>query len=302
MIEQAVERLQALAQSDVTAAPLAMLQATALRAAAAPAWAETVPVLDRSRAQNGLPLLHGDTLVVESERVRRLLLALAAAAVRGGTAHAEPLRRVLNGGVRRASSHVDALAVLEASIVGDSKRLESLAADTDVDPILLATLGHLAALPLLLACGQKAAPLLEGLCWDAGYCPVCAAWPTLAELRGLERKRWLRCGRCGSGWTLSQRQCVFCGNTDHRTQGYLAAEGEAESRRATTCERCRGYLKTLSTISPLAPTEIGLRDLSTLELDVAAIEQEYGRPAAPGFPLELHLAPAPSRHGWLPWR
>ncbi|HBY94519.1 MAG TPA: hypothetical protein DEP84_11265, partial [Chloroflexi bacterium] len=73
MTEGTIERLEALARTDPTVAPLATLQATVLRSAAAAFWVEGVPALDRSRAVGSRPLLHGATLTVDPARARSLL-------------------------------------------------------------------------------------------------------------------------------------------------------------------------------------------------------------------------------------
>jgi FdhE protein len=179
--------------------------------------------------------------------------------------------------------------------------LEALAAAAGVDAGLLTALGGLTVLPLLLACGQQAAPLVERSGWGEGYCPVCAAWPALAELRGLEKQRWLRCGRCSSGWLLAHDGCVFCGEADWHKLGYLAPEGDTESRRAVTCESCDGYLKTLASLTPLAPGDIAVADAQSLELDMAALERGYARPELPALPLPVTVQ-AQARRRFFGWR
>ena len=285
MTAQTVQRLREIARADPAVAPLARLQAEALEAADA-TWESGVPAFDRSRLDDALPLLHGQTLTVDVDRVRSLLNRLASIAAAVSETAGSDLRR------RLGNSALDPLALLEASIAQDATRLDALAAEAAVDAGLLATLGGLAALPLLQACGRKAAPLLERQRWDAGYCPVCGAWPALAELRGLEKRRWLRCARCGSGWEVAQDGCVFCGESDWRRLAYLAAEGDTESRRATTCESCRGYLKTLASLIPIAPADVAVTDLLTLELDMAALERDFARPELPPLPLEVHVQAA----------
>lgn len=306
MTIQVIARLDELAGVDPTAAPLARLQAEALRAAADRAWDQSVPALEPHRLEDGLPLLHGRTLSIDLERIKALLLRLVALMgqqpVAQGLVPREPtdtaaiLRKLIRDG------RLDPLALIEHSIRQDTERLDFMAAGLGVELELLATIGQVAALPLLQSCGRRAEPLLQGLIWEAGHCPVCAAWPTLAELRGLERKRWLRCGRCGAGWTYYHQRCVFCGADDHRAQGYLAPEAERDSRQAVTCDSCHGYLKTFSTLGAIARTDLGLWDLVSLELDMAALEREYGRPEAPGFPLELTVEPAQRRSGWPRWK
>jgi FdhE protein len=185
----------------------------------------------------------------------------------------------------------DAVAVLQASVGQDARQLEELATRFGVEPPYLATLGQLLALPLLQACYRRAAPFLENLTWDQGYCPVCAGWPVLAEVRGVEMQRWLRCGRCGAGWQRPNFVCAFCGNNDYKTLGYLATEAARESRQAMTCESCRGYLKTVATQLPLDADELFLRDVETLELDIAALEKGYGRPESPEVRLDVKVVP-----------
>lgn len=296
-VAQAVARLDRLTQADPTVASLARLQAEALQAAADRSWGEGVPELDRHQAERGVPLLHRQTLRADGGRLRRLLARLTAA-VHTDLAvadHATALGRAVEQG------DLDAASLLRAVVVQDGEALAQLARSVCLDVALLATIANLAALPLLQACGRRADPVLVGARWASGCCPVCAAWPALSELRGLDRTRWLRCGRCGSGWSVAYVGCPYCANADQRSAGYLAPERERESRRAVTCDACRGYLKTVTTIQAIPPAEIGLMDLQTLELDVAALDQDYGRPDVPGFSLDLAVELTERRSRWTPW-
>lgn len=294
MIEQSLARLEQLAQADATLAPLARLQGAALRASTDRIWDESVPPLDRRQLEAGTPLLHGQSLRADADRVCRSLLILARLA--GHSDAAVATEQAIKG------DRLGCEALLEAVIVQDGEALLRLADDAGADPLLLAMLGQLAALPLLFACGRSAAPLLAAGHWQAGLCPVCAAWPTLAELRGLERTRWLRCGRCGSGWSFAQGACPFCLTSDRRTRGYLAPEQAREAQRAVTCDACQGYLKTVTTIGPIAPAELGLMDARTVELDVAALDHGYARPDTPGYALAVSVSLSERRSPWRLWR
>jgi FdhE protein len=314
-------RLGELVERDPAVAALARLLALAFGAAAESAWAEMVPDLPPERLRDGRPLLHGATVAVDAERLGRLLVELEAAAGHpagegpGGEAGRPTggadgaLTRSLSrrergrGGGRLVQVQVGpSLALLEATIAQASERIGELAEEAGVDADRLATLGHALALPLLQAVGRRAEPRLEGSGWEAGYCPVCAAWPTLAELRGLERERWLRCGRCGAGWRFRQLGCPYCGENDHRRLGYLAPRDDRESRRAEHCDSCHGYVKALTVLGPIRAGDLAAEDLATVELDLAAVERGYGRPAAPGFPLALRVAARPAGRRWLAWR
>ena len=183
---------------------------------------------------------------------------------------------------------LDAAGLLEAAICQDDARIDALAAGGGGDPHALRVVAQMAALPLLQACaratGWEAPPS-----WWEGYCPVCGAWPALAEFRGLERKRWLRCGRCGAGWELEWLRCPFCDEKSHEQLGYLAPEEGEATRKVEVCDSCKGYLKAHATVSALPPWAVLLEDLTTVPLDVAAMDRGYRRPERPGYALEARV-------------
>jgi FdhE protein len=294
VIGQQENKLAQFAERDPTLAPLARLQLAALRSAEEPGWERGVPSFGTQQLVAGRPLLHEQTLAVDTGLVTRLWQRLAAM-LPPDDADSTGLSAIPQ------ADGVDPLVAVAASINGDAKRLHELAARLGVDAGLVATLAQLTALPLLLACGRHAASVVSAVTWDVGFCPVCAAWPTLAELRGLERERWLRCGRCASAWRYRRLACVYCGNTEVARQGYLAAEAEREARRAETCQICSGYLKSFAALGPMTIAELLAADLATIELDVTALDQGFARPERSAFALQLKLEPLPRGKGWRPW-
>src|SRR2546426_12750618 len=50
-----------------------------------------------------------------------------------------------------------------------------------------------------------------------------------------------------------------------------------------TCASCHGHLKSLATLQAVAPPDLFVSDLETVELDLAAWERGFRRPARPGF-------------------
>jgi len=297
-----VSDLETLARNDPTVAPLALLQAVAVEAANDPAWASsagTATILaapgcreDRGgprTAEERAPLLHGLTLTVDAGRQRALLHRLAAPLAGSGPPEDRALDALFG------AADFDPLALLTASVRQDVASVEAIAARAGADTAVLAVVGHAATLPLLLACARRAEHTIESTSWKHGYCPLCAAWPTLAEIRGLARDFVLRCGRCASGWRFVQRGCAFCGNQDQQSQGYFAAEQERETRRASVCDACHGYLKMVTTLGPLSISELMLRDLQSLELDVTAIEHGYARPDRPAWDLDVRIEPMAAR-------
>jgi FdhE protein len=249
---------------------LALVEAALRETEDGAGWAAAVPELASERPA-GAPLLHGARITVDRRAVRRFVTHLSELA---------PLDGV---NARR----VDAVALLQAAVcfgVDGSSALR--------------VVGQVAALPLLHACARSVGHEASAAWWE-GYCPVCGAWPTLAEFRGLERKRWLRCGRCGTGWEVAWLRCPFCGETNHEHLGYLApADGET-TRKVEVCDTCKGYVKAEPTVRPLPWWGVLLDDAATVPLDVAALDRGYHRPERPGYALDVRIVARRSSF-WTP--
>ena len=197
------------------------------------------------------------------------------------------VRSLLKRAGRFNARAIDGVSLLEAAVRQDDARVDALGRAADADVHVVRVAAQLAALPLLQACRRRLASQLPPSWWE-GYCPVCGAWPVLAEYVGLERKRQLRCGRCGTGWAMPLLRCVFCDETDHERLAYLTPDGD-ETRRVEVCNSCKGYVKALTTVRALAPWVILLDDLATVPLDIAALDRGYRRPERPGYALEAEV-------------
>ncbi|MCA9880341.1 MAG: formate dehydrogenase accessory protein FdhE [Thermomicrobiales bacterium] len=179
------------------------------------------------------------------------------------------------------SPSLDGRALLEAAVNADDELLAVMASDVGVATELLTVVADLAATPLLQALRGRLAPMADNG-WRNGYCPVCGDWPHLAELRGLERTRHLRCARCGSDWVQPGVCCPFCAAAGQGTRAALVSEQDGEARKVETCTHCRGYLKVISTLRAWPGDEVCLADLATVDLDLAALERGYGQPESRG--------------------
>ena len=238
-------------------------------------WETAAPVPAADRPARA-PLLHRARFTVAPRAARRWVRRLFALAAPGLEA-VDPRR-------------FDATALLEAAVCQDDARVDALAGTAgDATTPALRVVAQLSVLPLLQACGRKLASDVPATWWE-GYCPLCGAWPFLAEFRGLERKRWLRCGRCGTGWQLAWLRCPFCDETRHEQLGYLAPEEGEASRKAEVCHTCRGYVKAEATVRALRPWEVWLEDLATVPLDVAALDRGFHRPDRPAWSLDARVA------------
>jgi FdhE protein len=186
------------------------------------------------------------------------------------------------------SRALDALAFLEAAVAGDRERLAAIAKATGAETEPLASVAAVAAMPLLQACGRRWSARVDPA-WEGAHCPVCGAWPALAEARGLEGERRLRCARCGGDWRTQWLRCPFCGNGDHLRLGALVPEGTTDTRKVDTCALCRRHVKTLTTLAATPPADVALADLTTVDLDVAALAHGYEPPAGLGAPVRVRV-------------
>ncbi|HEU4682663.1 MAG TPA: formate dehydrogenase accessory protein FdhE [Gemmatimonadales bacterium] len=243
--------------------------------------ADTEPGGTSTGSSQETPLLNGRTLRVDANRVQRLLCRLASTAAAGHLMDAASLRRY-------RPSEAQAMRLLAAAVRQDLVELGAMADVAGVDRGALTSVAHLTAFPLLQSCGR----LLEDHVprfWPQGYCPVCAAWPILAERRGLDRTRRLRCGRCGGEWEVQWLCCSYCGEREHERLGSLVPEEHGDMLKVETCASCKGYLKSFATLQEIHPFELLLKDLETIELDLVALDRGYLRPEKNGFSLEVRL-------------
>ncbi len=246
------------------------LQRDAALDAAPPPIAEQA---GRDRLAAGVPLLFGASPFVAAGAVAALVRALAAEAVSGAAvAEARAVCAALDAGV------FDLPRAVAAACALDGVALSALLAGMGEAAPLAETLVHYALAPAFRAAAERYAPLIVSTAWPRGVCPVCAAPPVLGELRGGESRRVLRCGRCGAAWPYQRLRCVYCGTGDHRKLSSLHAEGEGEFLRVELCDVCRGYIKSLARLDPIAYELLPAEDLATAALDLAAIERGYARP------------------------
>jgi FdhE protein len=233
-----------------------------------PAWSECVQARE-SRSPEA-PLLHEATLRVNTGRATEFVRRLA-----------DQLGIV-------ELEKVDPLALILAGIERDSETLDVLANRLAITSDTVAVLAQLAALPPLLNAARSLSPeAARG--WQRGYCPVCGAWPTMVEMRGIQRERRMRCGCCGSDWMLPVLRCSFCDEVDHKKLGFLLDEEGEQHIRVETCTTCRGYLKSVTTLSALPFAALAAKDLSTVAFDLAARDRGYARPSRPGWQLNVEI-------------
>jgi len=252
-----------------------------LREAADPNWDALVP--DRAAMQQSkVPLLAEAKLDLAKSSVTTWLAQLIRIASRSGTTQMSTLKSVPH-------AKLDAATLFRAALHQDSGQIKETAAGLGADPGAFQAVVALLPVPFLHACNRRWARSMAAS-WTEGYCPVCGAWPAFAEVRGIERSRYLRCSRCGGEWQAHCLLCPFCGMTDHKELVSLVPENSGSNAMIDACNGCRGYIKTFTTLQGSPPVKVLLDDLDSVELDVAAAEQGYRRPQGAGYSLNINVA------------
>jgi len=175
-----------------------------------------------------------------------------------------------------AAAPIEVGPLLGPALDGDRAAIELEAFRLQLDPDALSQLLDLSLQPSLWEAAAHLAALTDLDQWDRGYCPVCGAWPGLAELVGPEKRRVLRCVRCAAAWSWGVLLCPYCGNDDHRRLGVMQEEGSSE--RIDLCEECHGYVKAITAYTSVPAPMLAAEDVATADLDVVATENGYTRP------------------------
>jgi FdhE protein len=270
--------------------PWLVVVAEILREAGAPMWDAAVPA-GAHAPRTAVPLLAGATLTLPSSTVRRVWKRLIRIASRTGTMKMATLEAAL-------PADADILPLFKASMCQDRDCIEELAADSGVDAEALHAVVGLLPVPLLHACNRRWASSISES-WLEGYCPVCAAWPAFAEVRGIERSRYFRCGRCGGEWHARALWCPYCDTNDH--DNFVALVPENANAVIDGCRHCLGYVKTLTRLQGCPPDTVMVEDLASVELDVAALQHGYQRPSGAGHPLEIIVTDTGATRRFFAW-
>src|SRR5688500_7088876 len=143
--------------------PWLALLAPALAAAADASWNDVVG-WQPAAAEDDRPALTHAVIDVDRRATERWWRTLLDAAVDGRAAS-----------IGRAS--IDVIDLLDAAVSNDVDRLATLAATAGAPPDTTDAVAGLAVMPILHACRRR----VQRPEWRRACCPVCGAWPALAE-------------------------------------------------------------------------------------------------------------------------
>jgi FdhE protein len=182
------------------------------------------------------------------------------------------------------SGDIEPASLLTASLTRDQHAIRTGAVHRGLAPDLVWLIAELAVSPFAHAL-QCALFAHEGLAdalaqWNRGYCPACGSWPALAEV--VSGHRTMRCSFCATAWELNTYACVYCEESGEAFVTAAPSPTRAD-RRIELCRTCGSYLKTVD-VPRLSPFPLlAIADLETMDLDVAAMENNYRRPELKAF-------------------
>ena len=226
----------------------------------------------REKLAAGVPILEGEDLDLDLPALQRCFTRLCAlASQQSDMIAAERLQ------IAMTSGECEVEALLTVALADDAEALNSIAALLVVNPAQLRTLTGFLVSAALMGLARVYAPILReaNVPWEEAGCPICGGPPLLAELQGSSGERQLRCAACGTGWRTLVNRCAHCGTTEGKALHYLAVEGREEKYRVDLCDRCHGYLKSVTSFAPTPSELLTIEDAAMLHLDAAARERGY---------------------------
>jgi hypothetical protein len=236
-----------------------------------------------TKLASGIPALTGEPIQIPVDTLRPTLIGLVRALAEGGGGDATiAIRSAIDEG------RVNVAALLTLALRREQGALRAFATKAGLGHDLLWLVLDLAVGPfahaLLRALFDQApddSPLRAALDrWSHGYCPLCGSWPVLVE--DLSGTRRLRCSFCAAGWDVTSTGCLYCGETGDRFS--VVTTDPAQPRRTIeACGACHGYAKTVGTEGSLPFPLLALADLESMDLDLAAMQRGFARPAIKQF-------------------
>jgi FdhE protein len=264
-----------------------------LREAEDPAWDAIVPASVHAQGI-AAPLLAGATIALQASSIRRLLDRLIRIASSAGTPQMSTVKAALHADMEMAP-------LFAAALCQDSDRIKEIATVSSADAAALHATIALLPIPFLQACNRRWAHSISPS-WVEGYCPVCGSWPAFAEVRGIERNRYFRCGRCGGEWHARALYFPYCAMSDHDELAALVPEQGSSNAVIDACQRCLGYVKTFTRLQGCSPSAVMIEDLASADLDVAAVEHGFARSSSPVYALGVTVNEEGARRRFFAWK
>jgi FdhE protein len=249
-----------------------------LKAELPPFAAEPIQPPDPIRFEQGVPLASESFLVDFPKELweiaaRRLIPAMEIGFPKLGEALSTVKRAILDG-------RLDPQAYMKAHVQAGAQGEEpTMAASSfDIAPRAIQFILGQIMKPLVEKKAEALMPLIAGLRWHKGYCPVCGSMPELAFLKEQEGQRWLRCSTCAQHWRYVRLACPFCENEEQdKLELYYIAGREGE--RAEVCHHCGRYVLCMDLRDRFDESVLDVAAIGLIHLDLLAQQKGFA-PAA----------------------
>lgn len=236
-----------------------------------------------AKLDRGVPVLAGEPIPLPVSVLTPAFMQICDELATGGAGDAaEAISRAA------ATGTIDPASLLTSSLAREQQTVRAIAEHATVAPDLLWLAAELSssafahALQESIFARSHSEPALASALagWARGYCPACGSWPAVAEVA--HGHRVLRCAYCSAGWETNTYACVYCGEAGEPFVT-AAPDLERKDRRIEACRSCAGYMKTVD-VDALSPFPlVAITDLETMDLDIAALQHNYVRPAIKRF-------------------
>ena len=240
-----------------------------------------LPEIDASRANQGVPVLVDTDLAPWAESLKKSAAAMLPLLfdVLGPDKDAwEKLKLFMED-----SDGIAGLA--QARIEGNWKHFESTSVQLGITPYTtLLYISEAVFSPVLRALAAGLGEPLSSLGWDEGYCPVCGATPSIAQLSPKEvtdldqlvgggGKKFLHCSLCGHDWRYKRNACPACGNDENESREVFYQE-KAKFERVEACHKCGKYCLSIDMRECEPLPDLDVAQIGLIHLDIFAREHD----------------------------
>ena len=240
-----------------------------------------MPDIDAARANQGVPVLVDTDLAPWAETLRKSAAALS------------PLLFDVLGPDRETWKRVEAflddadniVGLIQARIEGDCKYFEKVSAQLGLTPhTTLLYVAETVCSPVLQTLVGGLGESLSSFGWDEGYCPVCGATPSIAQLSPREvtdldqlvgggGKKLLHCSLCGHDWRYKRNACPACGNDENDSREVFYKD-DTRFERIEACHKCGKYCLSIDMRECEPLPDLDVVQIGLIHLDIFAREHD----------------------------
>ncbi len=227
--------------------------------------------LDKEKMKTGVALIRQIELSGQPAALKKIALDLINA-VKEGIPN-------LKDSLDRLADHIEKDQILPADYLKPSEQSanrlkDERKPDLKDSPSNATFLITLVSRVALEQAARQAAPALDTVQWEKGYCPVCGDFPSIALIEEKEGRRFLHCSSCGHDWRYTRVVCPYCENEAPEGMDYFYVENKSQEA-AFVCDKCKRYLVTLYRVGHLLARDMDVSAMALVHLDMIMQDKGY---------------------------